>query len=209
MFCRSLRLHRRRRQNIRQPNRRTVSVAAMARGEAQRSLDAVEDAGRARAAAGKVVANFLLLMETGKSHQVSQKMATRFAQLLLATNRLAEAEPLMRRALEIDEQGYGPEHPNVARDLNNLAQLLQATHRLAEAAPLMRRALVIFLKFSLATGHEHPHLRAGFGNYQSLLQALPTTAADTALRLDSLGAEAGWDADGWRAWLEQTAAGGA
>ena len=45
----------------------------------------------------------------------------------------------MRRALAIDEQSYGPDHPNVAIDLNNLAQLLQATNRLGEAEPLMRR----------------------------------------------------------------------
>ena len=43
------------------------------------------------------------------------------AQLLQATNRLAEAEPLMRRALAIDEQSYGADHPEVAIDLNNLA----------------------------------------------------------------------------------------
>jgi hypothetical protein len=49
------------------------------------------------------------------------------AQLLKATNRLAEAEPLMRRALGIDEKSYGPKHPDVAVDLNNLAQLLKAT----------------------------------------------------------------------------------
>ena len=41
-----------------------------------------------------------------------------------ATNRLSEAEPLMRRALAIDEKSFGPDHPNVARDLNNLAVLL-------------------------------------------------------------------------------------
>ena len=61
------------------------------------------------------------------------------AQLLQATNRLAEAEPLMRRALEIDEKRFGPDHPNVAIRLNNLAGLLRATNRLAEAEPLMRR----------------------------------------------------------------------
>jgi len=44
---------------------------------------------------------------------------------LRATNRLGEAEPLMRRALAIDEASLGPEHPNVARDLNNLAELLR------------------------------------------------------------------------------------
>jgi len=32
------------------------------------------------------------------------------------TNRLGEAEPLMKRALTIDEKSYGPEHPKVARD---------------------------------------------------------------------------------------------
>ena len=46
------------------------------------------------------------------------------AQLLKATNRLAEAEPLMRRALAIDEKSYGPDHPKVAIRLNNLAELL-------------------------------------------------------------------------------------
>jgi hypothetical protein len=40
--------------------------------------------------------------------------------MLLAMNRLAEAEPLMCRALAIDEKGLGKDHPNVARDLNNL-----------------------------------------------------------------------------------------
>jgi len=65
------------------------------------------------------------------------------ASLLQATNRLSEAEPLMRRALQIDEQRLGPEHPTVAILLNNLAQLLQATNRLSEAEALIRRALEI------------------------------------------------------------------
>jgi hypothetical protein len=60
------------------------------------------------------------------------------AALLQATNRFEEAEPLMRRALRMDEATFGSEHPTVARDLNNLAQLLKATNRLVEAEPLMR-----------------------------------------------------------------------
>jgi hypothetical protein len=47
--------------------------------------------------------------------------------MLQDTNGLPEAEPLMRRALAIDEARFGAEHPDVARDLNNLAQLLKAT----------------------------------------------------------------------------------
>ena len=54
-------------------------------------------------------------------------------ELLRATNRLVDAEPLFRRALAIDEASYGPDHPEVAIRLNNLARLLQATNRLADA----------------------------------------------------------------------------
>ena len=45
------------------------------------------------------------------------------AQLLQATNRLAEAEPLMRRALAICEKSLGPDHPNTVIARNNLAAL--------------------------------------------------------------------------------------
>ncbi len=65
------------------------------------------------------------------------------AQLLQATNRLGEAEPLYHRALAIDEKTLGPEHPNLAAELSNLAQLHADTNRLSEAEPLMRRALAI------------------------------------------------------------------
>ena len=61
----------------------------------------------------------------------------------------------MRRALEIDERSFGPDHPNVAITLDNLAELLKGTNRLAEAEPLMRRAVQILLRFTRATGHPH------------------------------------------------------
>ena len=43
--------------------------------------------------------------------------------LLQATNRLAEAEPLFRRALAIFETSLGPDHPNTVTVRNNLAGL--------------------------------------------------------------------------------------
>ncbi|MCX6901612.1 MAG: tetratricopeptide repeat protein, partial [Verrucomicrobia bacterium] len=89
------------------------------------------------------------------------------AQLLKATNRLAEAEPLIRRALAIDEQSFGPEHPNVAIRLNNLATLLQDTNRLAEAEPLMRRVISIFEK---SLGEDHPNVATSLNNLATLLQ---------------------------------------
>jgi hypothetical protein len=46
--------------------------------------------------------------------------ATAIAWLAQAQGRYAEAEPLDKRALAIREKALGPEHPNVAADLNNL-----------------------------------------------------------------------------------------
>jgi tetratricopeptide (TPR) repeat protein len=92
--------------------------------------------------------------------------------LLKVKAQFAEAEPLMRRALAIDERSYGPDHPNVAIRLSNLAGLLQATNRLAEAEPLMRRVVEILLNFTRATGHPHPNLQAAVNNYARLLQTM-------------------------------------
>ena len=85
--------------------------------------------------------------------------------MLQATNRLGEAEPLMRRALAIDEASFGPDHPNVAIGLNNLAQLLQATNRLGEAEPLMRRTVAIVVEFTRRTGYRHPNLDDASASY--------------------------------------------
>ena len=57
--------------------------------------------------------------------------------------RFAEAEPILRHALQLLESQYGPEHPDVAMSLHILAMLLQATNRLTEAEHLMRQALTI------------------------------------------------------------------
>ncbi len=47
----------------------------------------------------------------GAGHGETAVALNNLAQLLQATNRLAEAEPLMRRALAIDDASYGAEHP--------------------------------------------------------------------------------------------------
>src|SRR5437868_2949584 len=83
------------------------------------------------------------------------------------TARYAEAEPLMRRALAIDEQSFGPDHPKVAISLNNLAALLQVTNRLTDAEPLMRRALAIDEQ---SFGPDHPKVAISLNNLAALLQ---------------------------------------
>ncbi|MGC2220875.1 MAG: tetratricopeptide repeat protein [Methylocella sp.] len=86
--------------------------------------------------------------------------------LFKAKSRYAEAEPLYRRALAIDEASYGPDHPDVATALNNLAQLLSDTNRLAEAEPLMRRALAIT---EASYGPDHPDVAIRLNNLAQLL----------------------------------------
>ncbi|MBX7212116.1 MAG: tetratricopeptide repeat protein [Verrucomicrobiaceae bacterium] len=78
----------------------------------------------------------------------------------------AEAERLMRRALAIDEQRLGSDHPEIAGHLNNLGCLLRATSRIDEAEPLLRRALAIDEQ---EFGSEHPNVAI---DLNSLAQAL-------------------------------------
>lgn len=96
----------------------------------------------------------------------TSRLMTYLAVYLLARADFSKAEPLIRRALAIDEHSYGAEHPDVATQLNNLAQLLKETNRLAEAEPLMRRALAIDEQ---SYGTEHPAVAIRLNNLASLL----------------------------------------
>jgi tetratricopeptide (TPR) repeat protein len=80
----------------------------------------------------------------------------------------AQAEPLYRRALAIDEASSGPDHPDVAIRVNNLAVLLQFTDRLAEAEPLFRRALAID---EACFGPANPTVAIRLNNLAQLLRA--------------------------------------
>ena len=65
----------------------------------------------------------------------------RLASLLSDQGKLAEAEPLYRRALAGYEAQLGEAHPSTLNTVNNLANLLKKQGKLAEAEPLHRRAL--------------------------------------------------------------------
>lgn len=86
---------------------------------------------------------------------------------LLESAKWDDAETVARRALTIEEERFGPKHPNVAVHLNNLASLLQATNRLADAEPLMRRVLAIT---EASFGPEHPNVAIRLNNLAQLLQ---------------------------------------
>ena len=87
--------------------------------------------------------------------------------LYQTTGRYADAEPLYKRALEIDEKVYGKEHPSVATRLVNLADLYRTTGRYAEGEPLFTRALKILEKVH---GEEHPSVAACLNNLALLYE---------------------------------------
>ncbi len=65
------------------------------------------------------------------------------ADRFLEQEQLAEAEALLRRALMLDEQERGPDHPEVIDDLTLLAHTLLKQDKLDEADTVARRALAI------------------------------------------------------------------
>jgi tetratricopeptide (TPR) repeat protein len=65
------------------------------------------------------------------------------ANILQNTDRIEEAESLMRQALEIDEKNFGPKHPDVADDLKDLGVIQRNANRAGEAEASLRRSLAI------------------------------------------------------------------
>jgi tetratricopeptide (TPR) repeat protein len=73
----------------------------------------------------------------------------------------AEAEPLLRKALAVREEGLGPRHPDTAACYNNLATNLEGLGRYQEAERLHGKALAIREE---ALGPRHPDTGASCNN---------------------------------------------
>ncbi|HET9226127.1 MAG TPA: tetratricopeptide repeat protein, partial [Thermoanaerobaculia bacterium] len=113
-------------------------------------------------------ARIILLADDLELVNPTARLMSQLALFLKRRGLYAEAEPLQRRALAIDEASFGSQHPEVAIDLNNLAQVLQDTNRLSEAEPLMRRALAID---EASFGSEHSTVAIRLSNLAGLLHA--------------------------------------
>lgn len=61
-------------------------------------------------------------------------------------SKYAEAEPIIKRVLEIDEKSLGVDHSNIAASLSNLADNYIAQEKYSQAEPLYKRALAIWDK---------------------------------------------------------------
>ncbi len=79
----------------------------------------------------------------------------------------AGAKAAYERALAIDEAAFGPDHPNIASDVNNLGLVLQAQGDYAGAKAAYERALAID---EAAFGPDHPDVARDINNLGNVLQ---------------------------------------
>ena len=91
------------------------------------------------------------------------------ASLYLELGKYKEAEPLYRKAIEIDKRTVGEEHPFYASLLNNLANLLNRMGQYEEAEPLYRQAIEIDKQ---TVGEEHPSYATRLNNLALLLKSI-------------------------------------
>ena len=106
------------------------------------------------------------------------------AQLLQATNRLSEAEPLMRRALPIDEQSFGEDHPNVAIRSEQPGFLAPGDE------PAVRGRAVDASRAAIdeqSFGEDHPEVARDLNNLAPLLQATNRLSEAEPLMRRALG----------------------
>jgi tetratricopeptide (TPR) repeat protein len=67
------------------------------------------------------------------------------ADLYRSRGKLAEAELLLKRSLEIKEKALGPNHPDAALALYNLGVVALGRGKRADALAYMRRAIPLFV----------------------------------------------------------------
>eukprot|EP00808_Paulinella_micropora_P020204 g16828.t1 len=99
-------------------------------------------------------------------HPNTLDSVTKLALSLKAQDKLAEAEPLCRRALQGHEKTLGAHHPLTLTSVHILAVLLHDRGKLTEAEPLYRKALEGRKKI---IGVEHPETLLNINNLASVL----------------------------------------
>jgi tetratricopeptide (TPR) repeat protein len=163
---------------------------AQAEPYAKEALERAEDLYVAEGGTLDFFAGFLGLASPGLGTSLNN-----LAMIYEKQGRYAEAEPLLTRALAIQEKALGPDHPDVADSLNNLATLYAEQGRYAEAEQLYKRALAIR---EAALGPDHPDLANSLNNLAAFYaeqgryaEAEPLFERALAIREKALGRTTG------------------
>lgn len=102
-----------------------------------------------------------LLMARNLQTKEGARLLNQTAFYLTERARYADAEPLYQRALRIDEETHGANHPQIAIALNNLGSLYDSQGQYSIAEPLYQRALAIREQ---ALGPAHPVVAGSLNN---------------------------------------------
>ena len=120
----------------------------------------------------------LILNKTRPNHPDMAATLNNLAGALISQDRLDPAEPMLKKALSIEENVFGKDHPRVATTLNNLGWLYFKQSRYADAEPLARRAIQIV---ESQFGPNHPVVAGNLANYAVLLRKLGREARRQAI----------------------------
>jgi tetratricopeptide (TPR) repeat protein len=122
--------------------------------------------------AEKVLTRALTIMrgerKLGPTHPFAATVMGNLARAYADQGKFAEAEPLYRKSIEIEEKTLGPEHPDVAVGLTNLALFYGTQGKFGEAEQLYRRAAAIYEK---RLG-DHPNLAHSLNDLGAMYQAM-------------------------------------
>lgn len=128
--------------------------------------------------AEKPLRQALAISETIQESEISTDL-NNLAVLLKETGDLDEAERLMEKALAIDKDIWGPDHPQVAICLSNLATLRLKRERFNDAQSMMHRALIIDVD---AYGFYHPRVANDQSNLAQVVSIYSPQDAEKLLR---------------------------
>jgi tetratricopeptide (TPR) repeat protein len=103
------------------------------------------------------------------AHEATSRLLNQAGLYLRGRAEFSEAKSVHERALQIDEKVYGPDHPEVATDVNNLGGVLRALGDLAGAKKSYERALQIDEK---VYGPDHPEVATDVNNLGGVLEDL-------------------------------------
>ncbi len=116
-------------------------------------------AGDFEGAAGHIRQSLAMNRRLGAEPEILAFNLNDLGAVLRSLNRNAEAEPVLREALELRETALGPNHPSVATTMLNLAAVLRDAGRYAVAESLFRESLTLRRR---AFGSDHPELGSSF-----------------------------------------------
>jgi tetratricopeptide (TPR) repeat protein len=121
--------------------------------------------------------------ERGADPRVTIGVLNTLGNLLQGRQQLDEAEKLVRAALALSEQKFGPESPQLAVSCVYLADILWSKKNLREAGLLYRRAIGIDASLY---GPDRPETAADVANLGMLMSEAGQAAAGEALLRQAL-----------------------